>query len=82
MSAGESITSKHAAVHPLCLDEQMTVAELAQLLETLHFDKHERARVMVDPGVQAFLIRASRAAAADHLDAKVRHVWRAIRPPR
>jgi hypothetical protein len=74
--------SKHAPLPPLCLDEQMTVAQLAQLLETLHFDKHERARVMLDPGVQNFLIRATKAAAADHLDAKVRHVWRSIRPPR
>jgi hypothetical protein len=48
----------------------------------LHFDKHERARVMIDPGVQAFLIRATKAAAADHLDQKVRHAWRSIRPPR
>jgi hypothetical protein len=58
----------------------MTVAQLAQLLETLHFDSHERARVMIDPGVQNFLIRATKAAAADHLDSKVRHVWRSIRP--
>jgi len=45
-------------------------------------NSHEEARVMIDPGVQAFLIRATKAAAADHLDAKVRHVWRSIRPPR
>jgi hypothetical protein len=37
---------------------------------------------MIDPGVQNFLIRASKAAAADHLDAKVRHVWRTIPPTR
>ena len=30
---------------------------------------------MIDPGVQAFLIRATKAAAADHLDAKVRHAY-------
>jgi len=28
------------------------------------------------------LIRSTKAAPADHLDAKVRHVWRSIRPPR
>jgi len=43
-------------------------------------NSHEEARVMIEPGVQVFLIRATKAAAADHLDAKVRHVWRAIRP--
>jgi hypothetical protein len=37
---------------------------------------------VLDPGVQAFSIRASKAAAADHLDAKVRHLWRGIKPPR
>ena len=31
---------------------------------------------------RAFLLRGTKAAAADHLDAKVRHVWRSIRPPR
>jgi hypothetical protein len=30
--------------------------------------------------VQAFLIRAAKAAAADHLDQKVRHTWRLIKP--
>jgi hypothetical protein len=79
--ADQSTVSKHAPLLPVCLDEQMTVAQLAQLLEALRFDKHEKARVMIDPGVQAFLIRATKAAAADHLDSKVRHVWRSIRPP-
>jgi hypothetical protein len=37
---------------------------------------------VLDPGVQAFLIAAAKAAAADHLDHKVRHTWRLIRPPR
>jgi hypothetical protein len=60
----------------------MSVAQLVQRLETLHFDSHEEARVMIDPGVQNFLIRASKAAAADHLDTKVRHLWRTIPPTR
>ena len=77
---GESV-AKHAPLHPVHLDEQMSVTQLVQRLEALHFDSHEEARVMIDPGVQA-LIRAAKAAAADHLDAKVRHVWRSIRPPR
>jgi hypothetical protein len=64
------------------LSEQMSVARMVEVLERLQFNKQEEARLMIDPGVQAFLIRASRAAAADHLDAKVRHAWRAIRPPR
>jgi len=79
---GDQSVSKHAPIVPAHLHEQMSVAQLVQRLETLHFDSREEARVMIDPGVQAFLIRATKAAAADHLDAKVRHVWRAIRPPR
>jgi hypothetical protein len=74
--------SKHKPLVPTHLDEQMSVAQLVQRLEALHFDSREEARVMIDPGVQAFLIRATMAAAADHLDAKVRHVWRSIRSPR
>ena len=41
----------------------MTAAQLVQRLEALRFDSHEEARVMIDPGVQAFLIRATKAAA-------------------
>jgi hypothetical protein len=76
---GDSVT-KHAALPPVCLDEQMTVAQLAQHLEALRFDSHERARVMIDPGVQNFLLRATKAAAANHFDQKVRHTWRLIKP--
>jgi hypothetical protein len=74
--------SKHAPLHPVHLDEQMTAAQLVQRLEALRFDSHEEARVMIDPGVQNFLIRASKAAAANHPDAKVRHLWRTIPPTR
>jgi hypothetical protein len=80
MVADAGAPSKHAALHPIHLHEQMSVTQLLQRLEALHFDKHEEARVMIDPGVQAFLIRATKAAAADHLDQKVRHTWRLIRP--
>jgi hypothetical protein len=55
----------------------MTVAQLAQHLESLRFDSHEQARVMLDPGIQNFLIRATKAAAVDR-NAKVRHTWRLI----
>ena len=84
MTADSESVAKHAPLylHQTCLDEQLTVAELAERLETLHFDKHEHARILIDPGVQNFLLRATKAAAADRLDAKVRHVWRSIRPPR
>ena len=81
MTADSESVAKHAALHPVHLDEQMSVTQLVQHLEALRFDSHERARVMIDPGVQAFLIRATKAAAADHLDAKVRHVWRSIKQP-
>jgi hypothetical protein len=81
MTADSESVAKHAALHPVHLDEQMSVTQLVQRLEALHFDKHERARVMIDPGIQNFLVRATKAAAVDP-NAKVRHVWRAIRPPR
>jgi hypothetical protein len=80
MTNGDSVT-KHAPLHPVYLDEQMTVAQLAQHLEALRFDSHEEARIMIDPGVQNFLLRATKAAAVDP-NAKVRHTWRLIRPPR
>jgi hypothetical protein len=79
MTDGDQSVSKHAPLLPVHLFEQMSVTQLVQRLETLRFDSHEQARVMIDPGVQAFLIRATKAAAADHLDAKVRHVWRSIK---
>ena len=78
MTAGESAT-KHAPTPMSYLNEQLTISQLVQRLETLHFDSHEQARVMLDPGIQNFLIRATKAA-ADHLDAKVRHTWRLIKP--
>jgi hypothetical protein len=67
---------------PVNLCEQMTVGRMVESLEALHFNKREQASLVLDPGVQAFLIRATKAAAADHLDAKVRHLWRGIKPPR
>ena len=82
MTDGDSVSIKHAASIPGYLCEQMTVGRMVEALEALHFNKREEASLVVDPGVQAFLIRAAKAAAADHLDAKVRHVRRAIRPPR
>jgi hypothetical protein len=82
MVAGDNSANRYAPLPSTYLDEQLTVTQLAQRLEELQFDKHEHARVVIDPGVQNFLLRATKAAAADHLDAKVRHVWRSIRPPR
>ena len=79
MTAGESAT-KHAPTPMSYLNERLTISQLVQRLETLHFDSHEQARVMLDPGIQNFLIRAAKAAAADHLDQKVRHTWRLIKP--
>jgi len=61
MTDGDQSISKHAPLLPVHLDEQMSVTQLVQRLEALHFDSHEEARVMIDPGVQAFLIRASKA---------------------
>ena len=82
MVAGDSGVNRYAPLPSTHLDEQLTVSELTQRLKELRFDKHEHARVVLDPGVQSFLLAVTRAAAASHLDAKVRHVWRSIRPPR
>ena len=80
-SAGESI--KPAPPIPAYLSEQMSVARMVEALEGLHFNKkYGEGRLVIDEGVQAFLIRAAKAAAADHLDQKVRHAWRGIKPPR
>ena len=78
--AGESI-SKHAPLLPALLTEQMTVARMLEVLEGLQFNtRYHEAKVLIDPGVRDFLTRATKAAAADHLDAKVRHAWRGIKP--
>ena len=82
MTADGDSASKLAPPISGYLCEQMTVSGMVDALERLQFNKREEARLVVDPGVQNFLIRATKAAAADHLDAKVRHVWRSIRPPR
>jgi hypothetical protein len=83
MTDGDSVSIKHApAPIPGYLCEQMTVGRMVEALEALHFNKREQASLVIDPGIQAFLLAATKAAAADQLDAKVRHVWRAIRPPR
>ena len=76
---GESI--KPAPPIAAYLTEQMSVARMVEALEGLHFNKkYGEGRLVIDEGVQAFLIRAAKAAAADHLDAKVRHAWRSIKP--
>jgi hypothetical protein len=49
MTASGDSVSKHAPLHPVHLSEQMTAAQLVQRLETLRFDSHEEARVMIDP---------------------------------
>ena len=45
MTDGDQSFSKHAPLLPVHLDEQMSVTQLVQRLETLHFDSHEEARV-------------------------------------
>jgi hypothetical protein len=82
MTANGDSVSKPAPPMPGYLCEQMTVSRMVEALEGLQFNKREEARLVLDPGVTNFLIRATKAAAADHLDQKVRHTWRSIRPPR
>jgi hypothetical protein len=79
---GESLISEASLHCPINLCGQMTVGRMVESLEAPHFDKREQASLVPDLGVQAFLIRATKAAAADHLDAKVRHLWRGIKRPR
>jgi len=77
--AGESI--KPAPPIPAYLSEQMSVARMIEAREGLHFNKkYGEGRLVIDEGVQAFLLAATKAAAADHLDQKVRHTWRLIKP--
>ena len=82
MTDGDQSISKHASPIPGYLSEMMSVGRMVEVFEGLQFNKREEARLVLDPGVQAFLIRATKAAAADHLDQKVRHTWRLIKPPR
>jgi hypothetical protein len=75
--AGENI--KPAPPVPAYLSEQMSVARMVEALEGLHFNKkYGQGRLVIDEGVQAFLIRATKAAAVDP-NQKVRHAWRAIK---
>ena len=63
MTADGDSASKLAPPISGYLCEQMTVSGMVEALERLQFNKREEARLVVDPGVQEFLIRASRAAA-------------------
>ena len=79
---GASESIKPTPPIPAYLSEQMSVARMVEALEGLHFNKkYGEGRLVIDEGVQAFLIRATKAAAVDP-NAKVRHVWRGIKPPR
>jgi hypothetical protein len=82
MTANGDSVSKPAPPMPGYLCEQMTVSRMVEALEALHFNRHAEARLVLDPGVQEFLIRATKVVAADHFDDKVRHAWRGIKPPR
>ena len=83
--ASQTITKRAPSPPPMpaYLSEMMSVVRIVEVLEHgLHFNKaRDEARLVIDEGVQAFLIRAAKAAAADHIDAKVCHLWRTI-PPR
>jgi len=61
----DSTTTKQHTPPPMpgYLSEQTSVARMVEALETLRFNKHERSQLWIDPGVQAFLIRATKAAA-------------------
>ena len=63
MTADSESVAKHTPPIPGYLCEQMTVGRMVEALEALHFNKREQASLVLDPGVQAFLIRATKAAA-------------------
>jgi len=82
MATDDESVSKHAPPMPGYLTEQMSVARMVEALEGLRFTKkYGQGHLVIDEGVQAFLLAATKAAAVD-LNAKVRHVWRGIKPPR
>ena len=77
----DQTVTRRAPPMPAYLTEMMTVGRMVEALEQLQFNKRYReGRLVIDEGVQAFLIAAAKAAAADHLDQKVRHTWRLIKP--
>ena len=54
---------------------------MLEVLEALQFDsRYGEAKLLIDPGVRDYLVRATKAAATDRLDQKVRHTWRLIKP--
>jgi len=61
MTDGNSVSIKPAPPVSGYLCEQMTVGRMVEALEGLHFNKREQASLVLDPGVQAFLIRAAKA---------------------
>ena len=58
---GNGVTKPAPPPLPSYLSEQMTCRSLVEALEGLHFNKREQASLVLDPGVQAFLIRAAKA---------------------
>jgi hypothetical protein len=60
MTDGNCVSIKFAPPVPGYLCELMTVGRMVEALEGLHFNKREQANLVLDPGVQAFLIRAAK----------------------
>jgi hypothetical protein len=79
--AGYSISKRSTPPTAAYLSEQMTVAGLTEALAALPFDAHQESKIVLDPGVRDYLLRAALAVGGDP-GAKVRHAWRLIRPPR
>ena len=81
MVTGADAPSKHAPLPIRYLAEEMSVGRLAEVLESLQFNRERLCRINVHEGARNYLLRATRAAGGDP-GVKIRHAWRAIKPPR
>jgi hypothetical protein len=80
MVAGAATPSKRATPSiPAYLVEEMSVGRLAEVLQSLQFNRDGLCRISVDEGARNYLLRAAVAAGGDP-GVKVRHAWRLIKP--
>jgi hypothetical protein len=80
MVAGADTPSKRATPSiPAYLVEEMSVGRLAEVLQSLQFNRDGLCRISVDEGARNYLLRAAVAAGGDP-GVKVRHAWRLIKP--
>jgi hypothetical protein len=66
------------------LTQAMSVQRLTEILASLDFNRQRQSRLVVDPSVRTFLLKATQAAAADLSELTIRQALNrhVIRPPR